>query len=88
MIDAMIALVLALTLVQAAPAVAAPELEATPATQATPEHTLAGLREVYSTTCGQTGILYHAYDDLCEGLRKQIRAYERKTLSDAKTLNN
>lgn len=41
-----------------------------------PAATLKGLKEIYATTCGGTGILYHSYDDLCDGLRKQIRQYE------------
>jgi hypothetical protein len=56
----------ALALQAAAPA--APEAAATPsaapasapAPEATPAEKLAGLEQVYSTTCGQTGILYHA----------------------------
>jgi hypothetical protein len=40
--------------------------------------TLSGLEETYRSTCGETGILYHAYDDLCDALRKQIRDYRNK----------
>lgn len=70
-------ILIALALAQAAPATAAsasPPAE----TPANPEQTLAGLEQVYSTTCGQTGILYHAYDELCDGLRKQIAAYQKQ----------
>ncbi len=58
----------------AKPAAAAPAAEAPP----NPEDTLQGLEQVYSSTCGQTGILYHAYDDLCESLRKQMKSYREK----------
>src|ERR1700744_4774756 len=66
-------LLLALALWQTAPQ-PAPE----PDPESTPAETLAGLEQVYSTTCGQAGILYHSYDDLCDSLRKQIRAYREK----------
>ncbi len=58
-----------------APPAPAPAADAPPSS---PEDTLQGLEQVYSTTCGQSGILYHAYDDLCEGLRKQIKSYREK----------
>jgi ribosome-associated translation inhibitor RaiA len=64
-------LLFALALLQTAP-------ESAPEPESTPAETLAGLEQVYSTTCGQAGILYHSYDDLCDGLRKQIRAYREK----------
>ena len=73
----MIALALVLALVQA-PAPAAPPAPELPVAAPAPEDTLAGLQQIYATTCGQTGILYHSYDELCEGIRKQIAAYERK----------
>lgn len=70
-------ILIAMALVQTAPS--PPASTAAPSeAPATPEQTLAGLEQVYSTTCGQTGILYHAYDELCEGLRKQISAYQRQ----------
>lgn len=76
----MIPLVLALALVLApaptvTPTVEPPAAESAPSS---PEDTLAGLEQIYSTTCAQTGILYHSYDDLCDGLRRQIAAYQKK----------
>jgi len=68
---------------QAAPAAAVPPPPAPAEEAATPAQTLEGLEQVYSTTCGQTGILYHAYDDLCDGLSKQIRVYKAKMDKDA-----
>jgi DNA-directed RNA polymerase specialized sigma24 family protein len=64
---------------------AAPLAPATPAVEAEPTvaDTLAGLEETYRTTCGQTGILYHSYDDLCEALRKQIGAYRKRVEREA-----
>ncbi len=53
-----------------------------PDAESTPAQKLAGLEQVYSTTCGQTGILYHAYDDLCDGLSKQIRTYRAQVARD------
>lgn len=65
---------------QAAPIApaAVPAEAAPPEVASTTADTLAGLEETYRTTCGQTGILYHAYDDLCEALRKQIGGYRNK----------
>jgi hypothetical protein len=78
----MLPLILSLMLTQAAPGAAAEAPPPPPA--ATPAETLQGLEQVYSTTCGQTGILYHAYDDLCEGLRKQIAAYRQRIEREAR----
>lgn len=80
-------ILIALALVQSAPSTPTPAaVTASVEPPATPEQTLAGLEQVYSTTCGQTGILYHAYDELCEGLRNQIAAYRKQIArSPAKT---
>lgn len=75
-------LLFSVLLLQAAPATAAPESSAPAAPPATAAETLQGLETIYSTTCGQTGILYHAYDDLCDGLRKQIATYRQKAAHD------
>lgn len=56
--------------------------EPAPPPERTPTETLEGLEQIYATTCGQTGILYHAYDDLCDGLRNQIRIYRNKIDKD------
>ena len=45
--------------------------------------TLAGLEETYRASCGQTGILYYGYAELCDSLRKQITQYRNKVDSEA-----
>jgi len=52
--------------------------------QSSPADTLAGLQETYRQTCGQTGILYYSYAELCDTLRKQIHEYEDKLDRDAR----
>jgi hypothetical protein len=49
-----------------------------------PEDTLAGLQETYRETCGQTGILYYSYAELCDTLRKQISEYLNKLDREAR----
>ena len=64
-----------------APAAPAPVLAPAPApaTDApTAADTLAGLEETYRASCGQTGILYYGYADLCDSLRKKISEYRKK----------
>lgn len=76
----MIGLVLT-ALLQAAPAlanpvVAAPEAAANlppPAPVTTPSDRLEALEKLYDQTCTQRA--YARYDDLCQGLRDQIKAY-------------
>ena len=73
-----------------APPAPAPAPPATPpATPAPPSEpstadTLAGLQETYRTTCGQTGILYYSYAELCDSLRKQISEYQRQLDREAR----
>jgi len=45
--------------------------------------TLAGLEETYRVSCGQTGILYYGYAELCDSLRKQIAEYRKKVEREA-----
>ncbi len=81
-------LLIALAL-QTAPAPAAPV--SSPATRAPPAEappsaadTLAGLEETYRASCGQTGILYSGYAELCDSLRKQIAEYRDKVDREAR----
>jgi hypothetical protein len=46
--------------------------------------TLAGLQETYRQTCGQTGILYYSYAELCDTLRRQINDYLDKLDREAR----
>lgn len=75
-------------LLQAAPPLPAtpPPPPASPPAEAAPSaaDTLAGLEETYRTTCGQTGILYYRYADLCDSLRKQISEYRNKVDREAR----
>lgn len=56
---------------------------ATPEAQPTTADTLAGLEETSRASCGQTGILYSGYAELCDSLRKQIAQYRRKVDREA-----
>jgi len=51
-------------------------VEPTPAKS--PAETLKELQAVYASTCGERGIQYHAYDELCDDLRKQMKLYQRQ----------
>ena len=51
--------------------------------QPTAADTLAGLEETYRVSCGQTGILYYGYAELCDSLRKQIAEYRNKVDREA-----
>ena len=62
-----------------APAAPAPPAEPPPSAA----DTLAGLEETYRTSCGQTGILYYGYAELCDSLRKQMAEYRRKVDREA-----
>jgi hypothetical protein len=86
-------LLIALAL-QTAPVPAAPAPAPAPATHpqaaapgadapSSPADTLAGLEETYRVSCGQTGILYYGYAELCDSLRKQIAEYRNKVDRDA-----
>ena len=66
------------------PAAAAPATPPPAEPQSSPADTLAGLQETYRQTCGQTGILYYSYAELCDTLRKQIHEYEDKLDRDAR----
>ena len=55
-----------------------------PASEPSAADTLAGLEETYRTTCGQTGILYYSYSELCDSLRKQITEYQRQLDREAR----
>jgi len=67
------------------PAATAPTPTPAPAidTPPTAADTLAGLEETYRASCGQTGILYYGYADLCDSLRKQISEYRKKVDREA-----
>jgi hypothetical protein len=65
--------------VPASPPAASPPADPPPSAA----DTLSGLEETYRTTCGQTGILYYSYADLCDGLRKQIAEYRKKVEREA-----
>jgi hypothetical protein len=70
-----------------APAPSQPKAQAAEATPS-PADTLAGLEETYRVSCGQTGILYYGYAELCESLRKQIAEYRDKVDREAQAAAN
>ncbi len=76
----LIALALQVAPAQSASAAAPPAEAAAPPAAA---DTLAGLEETYRASCGQTGILYSGYADLCDSLRKQIAEYRNKADREA-----
>jgi len=83
----LIALALQTAPTPAAPAPASPTSAPAAPVDAPPStaDTLAGLEETYRASCGQTGILYYGYAELCDSLRKQIAEYRNKVDREART---